>query len=258
MKLKFLFFSFLLCNTIKSYSQDSAYLNYFLQNCSLYLEAYSVDTTQKGVHHGTGFIIKKHNNLYVLTNQHVIKDTDYYSKKPNNIKGPYSKLRIIGFSKQNGRQTDQYIPLLNGEGAPLYIQGYYNGVISDVVAVPIADTSKLIFEPLEIDTSISLNINDKLIIVGFPSSATNAYNFQVLSASILSDPSKNAIFTSYGIVPVLRIESLNLPGASGSPVFKLSSFTSKPILVGMFGATGNDYSIVWKLKSIISIMNSIP
>ncbi len=74
----------------------------FFNSTTLYLEAHSQENK---IFRGTGFIVVNDSSRYLVTNFHIIQDTDYYSGVKHSPKGPYKKLRVWSIYQESVSST---------------------------------------------------------------------------------------------------------------------------------------------------------
>ncbi len=182
---------------------------------SLFLELYFNDQILSTA---TGFICKKGDQHYLITNWHVITGLHNETLKPlHNMGGVPNKIGIWLFAKDT---LQSWIclawDLFNEDGTPRWKEHSLGGKI-DVVALPIVLDPKVDFHILDLElakTDMLLQPSESVSIIGFPGGVTSEGKFPIWkTAHIASDLDLN-----YSDLPIFLVDTTSRPGMSGSPV----------------------------------------
>lgn len=243
--------------SIDEFSVKSLYLDIFLNKDKL------------GI--ATGFIIKKGNSCYVITNWHVVTGRDPNNSKPLSSNGMIDPNKIVAWfhGKKLGSWVPHEIELINKDGNRLWIE-HPRGKDVDVVAIPfLMDPS---IEAYEVDLRLSefdlmIYPSEAVSIIGFPNGFTSAGMLPIWKTGhIASD-----IDIDWNNKPVFLIDATTKSGMSGSPVIakRVSIYqTSKGNSIGnavrflgiysgrSIGNDGIEVGLVWKPKVISEILQS--
>lgn len=208
-----------------------------------------------------GFVIRKKNHYYFITNYHIIDDTNYYSGiihpfyDNGRIAEPAALLLKIK-RKRDGSWGTQKIPLFVN-GKTNYFRMEFAGKKGDVMACKIEDSTLFNFYPLDYNTGTGykLSTGDEIYLVGYPISLRS--NPAVRNGKVIQTDS---IATSYqGKLPMILID-LSSPGwYSGSPAFIWNKELNKPVLIGIIGnADEESNTAIWKISFLSELINSLP
>lgn len=239
-------------------SQNDFSIVDFFNKTTLYLEAH---TQENKVYKGSGFIVLKDSKRYLITNFHILQDTDYYSGIEHLPKGPYNNLRVWNLYKDSIKSYFD-IPLeLNG--SPNYYRNSYLDQLTDLAAFEIPDSINLNailidFKEYNKYKSSILNLNTEIYVSGFPGFADERVANIVLMAEIISPPNLDIITKTKKRVPIIYINQSGIGGLSGSPVFTFRDKNKPPIFIGVFSGTGlNNQGFFWRPDIVEDLVNNI-
>lgn len=142
-------------------------------------------TTSSGAVQGSGFVYQFANRMVVITNYHVVSDTDSLS---------------VTFS--------------NGHGYAADVLG--TDVYADLAVVSVNDAPVSEFKPVEIVSSSSLRVGDQVIAIGNPYGLVGSATTGVVSAmgrTIIEDTAGG-----FSIANVIQTSAPINPGNSGGPL----------------------------------------
>ena len=242
---------------------------------SLYLEILFNDTKLATA---TGFLVKKNNDLFLITNRHVVTGRNNetnecldkkYSAIPNklNIWFPY-------FDNNSYIWKNICWDLYDKDEKPKWIEHpFYKGNV-DVVAINLGTFDKSTFL-YNLDSNYKPIVTENVYIIGYP------FGFNVnpdngkyaiwSSASVASDPDLNLCINGKQL-PAFLVDAKTRQGQSGSPVIYYSSsgvdrqengiaIYGGPITheIGIYSGRINkdsDLGYVWKWSIIKEILNN--
>jgi len=240
---------------IDKFSQKPLYLEIFLDGKCL------------GV--GTGFVVKKDDSFYIITNWHVVTGRNPKDNKPiseNGMADP-QKLRVWFHGKKLGSWVPYEIDLVDQKGNKLWLE-HVSGNKIDVVAIKFLIAPNI--EIYDIDLSLSdfdlmIYPSEAVSIIGYPEGLTSAGMFPIWKTGhIASD-----IDLNWNGKPAFLIDATTKGGMSGSPVIakRVSIYqTSKGNTIGNavrflgvysgrnIGSFGTEIGIVWKPIVISEIL----
>lgn len=232
----------------------------------LFLECYAGET-ELGT--GTGFVVQKNNNSYLVTNWHVLSGRDPTSGNPLSSSGLMpDKLAVWHHIKSRlGSWSRKFIPLKKPDGSKVWKELPQAKKFIDVVSLPLAIDDEVQLYPLDLslaNTDLILAPSEPVSIVGFPLGLSSGGKFPIWKTGhIASD-----IDLDYDTLPVFLIDATTKSGMSGSPVIARRTGmvkTSKSINMGgeatrflgvYSGRIHNqaDVGMVWKPELISSLI----
>lgn len=184
--------------------------------------------------YATGFVYKKRNNKYLITNLHVTSGQDIFTKRIENQYGCRPDFISCNVSVYDSEQKiimkhPEYIltiPLYDEQKRPKWLIHPRYGRNVDIAVIPLLDIKENIFainEGLECKTDI--HVADDVFVIGYPLAlGANENRFYPIwkNAVIASEPSIE--YFSDGRKCFL-IDGTTRSGMSGSPVIRYSNFT---------------------------------
>jgi hypothetical protein len=220
-----------------------------------------LDRQNHVINHANGFLIRKKNHFYFITNFHIIEDTNYYSGlvhpfyENGRIAEPHFLLIRIR-RKRDGAWASEKIGLFSN-GKPNYFSMSLGSKKGDVIAFLLEDSSSLNYYPLDYTSANTheLGNGEEIYLVGFPISSSNSPT--VRSGKVIQTDS---VATTYqGKLPMFLID-LSSPGwYSGSPAFIWSRELNKPLLIGIIGnADEESNTAIWKINLLSKMIDSLP
>jgi hypothetical protein len=220
-----------------------------------------LDAQNHVINQANGFVIRKKNHFYFVTNYHIIEDTNYYSGivHPFYDNGSIAEPTALSLKfrkKRDGSWGTQKIALFTN-GKPNFFRMEFAGKKGDVMACRLEDSISFNYNPLDYYslTGTKLSTGDSIYLVGYPISAGR--NPAVRNGKVIQTDS---IATTYqGKLPMILID-LSSPGwYSGSPAFYWNKESNKPILVGIIGnADEESNTAIWKISFLSELINSLP
>ncbi len=204
----------------------------------------------------TGFIVSYKNNLYLLTNWHVItgKEIDLTPKTvvPD-------KLGL--FFKEDNKQLAQPFPTQTGW---IEYRDTVAGQLFDIAAIRLPAKLTMLLPKVNIIDDLSGNLkSDTCYLFGFPKSdSIDTYDFTTqkkIKTSIFNtngrliyiDQKTHADLNKYGHFIVHNDQMAN--GISGAPVY---SADMKLIGIYSTGALGSPYGYFWNIESIKNLLDN--
>ena len=234
----------------------------------LYVEMYR-DEQKAGV--ATGFVVKKNDSYYLITNWHVVTCRNpYNNNRPLSTTGVVDPniLKVWFHGLNLGNWISKEIDLINGTGDKLWFE-HELGEEIDVVAVPleISDDIKIYDIDLTLaDFDLMIYPSEAVSIIGFPMGLTSGGKFPIWQTGhVASD-----IDIDWNGKPVFLIDATTKSGMSGSPVIakRVSIYqTSQGNKVGnavrflgvysgrKISASGIEVGFVWKPRVISEILS---
>jgi len=213
------------------------------------------------INEANGFIIRKKNHYYFITNYHIIEDTNYYSGivhpfYDNGAIAVPAALSLRSRRKKDGSWGTQKIILFKN-GKPNFYRMTFGTKAGDVMACKIDDSSAFNYYPLDYSaaTEYKLNSGDEIFLVGYPISIKS--NPSVRNGKVIETDS---IATTYqGKLPMFLID-LSSPGwYSGSPAFLWNKTLNKAVLIGIIGnADEESNTAVWKISFLSEMIKTLP
>ena len=147
---------------------------------SVYLETY-LDEQKGGV--ATGFIVKKDNSNYLITNWHVVTARDPVDNRPISRKGIVdpNMLRVWFHGERLGSWIQVEVPILGKKQEKLWFE-HCRGREIDVVAVPLEILEHVKYYHIDLalaDFDLMLYPSEPVSIIGFPEGLTSAGRFAI-------------------------------------------------------------------------------
>lgn len=181
---------------------------------SLYLESYR-DDTKLGV--ATGFIVKKNDSHYLITNWHVVTCRDPYNDRPLSRTGLVPNILKIWFHKPElGRWISKEIRILDEDDTKKWLE-HERGQEIDVVAVPFEVSRDMKIYDIDLalaDFDMMIYPSEAVSIIGFPQGITAGGKYPIWKTGhIASD-----IGIDWDDKPAFLIDATTKGGMSGSPV----------------------------------------
>lgn len=233
---------------------------------SLHLECYLQGAR---IGFGTGFVVKKNQTNYLITNWHVVTGRNPNDGQPlarDGLTDP-DVIAIWYHATQLGHWVRKDERLLhNTTRAPLWRE-HSRGREIDVVALPLTGHEDTKVYPLDLglsDTDLIISPSEPVSIVGFPYGIAATGKFPIWkTGNVASD-----IGLDYDRKPVFLIDATTKPGMSGSPVFaRRKGFRQTSTGWGIGGGDsirflgiysgrileGSDIGMVWKPKVVSDI-----
>jgi hypothetical protein len=185
---------------------------------SLFLKTF-VD--QVPISTATGFVIRKADRYYLVTNRHVATGRDQTSNQPLHSGGAVpTHIEILHHVVG---QLGTWRPIREtlysqGTGAPRWAEHPRYGSRVDVVVLPLEVTAGLDFFGLDLNlrtADLLVGPAEPVSIVGFPLGQTAAAGLAIWkSGTIASD-----LDVDYNNLPIFLIDAVTRPSMSGSPVY---------------------------------------
>jgi hypothetical protein len=169
----------------------------------------------------TGFVIRKDEENFLVTNWHVVSGRNPKTKKLLSDTGAIpNKVRVWHNAKKEsvGMWVSKEYPLYDKEGTALWKEKDIGSEKVDVVIFPLENTDGIHLYPLDLglkDVDLVITPSEDLSIVGFPYGKSSDGKFAMWkSGNLASDFDIN-----YEGKPIFLIDSTTKSGMSGSPVF---------------------------------------
>jgi hypothetical protein len=221
----------------------------------------------------TGFVLKKNDKNYLVTNRHVVIACGQ-DVNPANIGGWICANKLAILHNRLGHLgmwlwvTED---LFDKDGKPRWLEHPTLKGAADLVALPLANTSNVQFYPLDIGlakTDLVLSPGESLSIVGFPFGLAQEGGLPIWkTGTIASDLDIN-----YGGKPVFLVDTTSRPGMSGSPVYAIrtGAISTKTALRVSSGLTVEFLGVyseqipaaelggVWKAEVLMALHDSLP
>jgi len=218
----------------------------------------------------TGFVLRKNQNYYLITNRHVVlncaEDTS-----PNNVGGWIcaDKLKIL--QNTAGRLGDWFWveeTLYDDSKHKRWLEHPTLGASADLVALPLKNTDGVAFYPLDLglrNSDMQLAPGDPVNIVGFPFGETQGGGLPIWkTGTIASDLDIN-----YGGKPKFLVDTTARSGMSGSPVYARrftqpdkSGAGSESVtkFLGVYSEENQalELGAVWKAEAVAALYDSLP
>ena len=233
----------------------------------LYLETY-LSTSRTGI--ATGFVVKRNDLHYLVTNWHVVTGRNPYNNQPLSTTGIANpNILKVWFHTQNlGNWKPQDINIVDRQGHGLWLE-HGLGREVDVVAVPLQVPSDIKIYDMDLglaDFDLMLYPSEAVSIIGFPEGLTSGGRLPIWKTGhIASD-----IAIDWDGKPAFLIDATTKSGMSGSPVIakRVSIYqTSTGNVVGNavrflgvysgreIGTSGIEVGFVWKPRVISDILS---
>ena len=233
----------------------------------LYLET-CLDRTKIGV--ATGFVVKKNNLFYLITNWHVVTSRNPFDNQPlsdTGIADP-SVLKVWFHGSKLGRWTQKEINIIDRDGNELWLEHACGNEI-DVVAIPFEISSDVNIYEVDLalaDFDLMVYPSEAVSIIGFPEGLTSGGKLPIWKTGhIASD-----IDLDWNGKPAFLIDATTKSGMSGSPVIakRVSIYQTSQgnkignavRLLGIYSGreiseSGIEVGFVWKPKVISEILS---
>ena len=238
-----------------------------LSTVPLFLECYAAGSVLGS---GTGFIVKRANTAFLITNWHVLSGRNPSTGKPLTTTGALPDVVAIWHHIRGklGTWGRRFEALTNPDGSNKWLE-HPDGRTIDVVALPITTDDELQLYDLDLKlaaTDLILFPSEPVSIIGFPYGLSSGGRFPIWKTGhIASD-----IDLPYESLPAFVIDATTKPGMSGSPVVarRIGMYqTSQAIQMGgqatrFLGVYSGriheqaDVGIVWRPEVISSILHS--
>jgi hypothetical protein len=223
---------------------------------------------------GTGFVVKKNDKAYLVTNWHVVSARRPDTGAAIDPQGRFpDELRILHNVKGHlGNWIYKPERLVDDNNQALWIE-HSSGRAVDIVFVPLSNLADVELYPVDLEmrnVSISLFPTSPISIVGFPFGHTQTAGLPIWKTGTLaSDPD-----IDYDGSPQILVDCTGRPGMSGSPVYARRTGGYLDEQGNMLMMTGNvdrfigiyagsidqssEIGRVWKASAIMSIYDSLP
>jgi hypothetical protein len=229
------------------------------------------DASEMGT--ATGFVLKKSDKNYLVTNRHVVLACTQ-DQNPANVGGWICANKLAIFHNHLGHPGSRLWKvedLFDRDGRPRWLEHPTLRGAADVVALPLANTVDVQFYPLDLETmntDITLGPAEPVSIVGFPFGLAQSPGLPIWkTGTIASD-----LDIDFRGSPVFLVDSTTRPGMSGSPVyaarfFAVSSkgfgFAMGPRRTKFLGVYSEQIPAaeiggVWKAKVVKELYDSLP
>ena len=243
------------------------------------IDRLSVTSLAVAVFHGdasigraTGFVLKKDENYYLVTNRHVVL-TCAEDTSTDDVGGWIcaDKLRIL--HNTAGHLGDWFWveeSLYDENKHHRWLEHPTLGAAADLVALPLKNISGVQFYPLDLslrNTDVELAPGDPVNVVGFPFGETQGGGLPIWkSGTIASDLDIN-----YGGKAKFLVDATARSGMSGSPVYarRFGSYQSKSgtshtgnatKFLGVYSEENQalELGAVWKAEAVAALYDSLP
>ena len=234
---------------------------------SLYL---TVQRTNDTIGTATGFVVKKKERAFLITNWHVVsgKDPIHGDKVEDPLGRIPDRVKIWHNGKVLGTRVGRTELLFGTNGAPRWVE-HPKGHSFDVVALALEAVDETVeLYPLDLasaDGNMAVSISMPVSIVGFPLGQTASVDFPIWKIGhIASEPELD-----FEGKPRFLIDATTRSGMSGSPVYlrnfgpyikksgvlmMATGITTK--FLGIYSAQSNamEIGIVWKPSVIDEVL----
>ena len=186
---------------------------------------------------GTGFLYRKNDTIYLITNRHVITERSLDNTiLPNCLGGVPRRIRFDIPIQRNDNITHEVIlevgplvgdvKLYSTDGTPNWL--IHPNYKIDVIAIPLCKTTEtdkhiICLNDMPLEEKMLVSVSDDVFVIGYPYGKTSGQKCPLAiwkRATIASEP--NASFYPDGRKTFL-IDTTTRSGMSGSPVFAKSS-----------------------------------
>jgi hypothetical protein len=182
---------------------------------SLYLETY---LNERQIVVATGFIVKKEDSYYLITNWHVVTCRNPLNNQPileTGIADP-NILKVWFHGQQLGHWLQKEVNIIDQSGNKLWLE-HERGREVDVVAIPLNTSADIKIYDIDLelaDFDLMIYPSEAVSIIGFPEGITSEGKFPIWKTGhIASD-----IDIDWGGKPAFLIDATTKSGMSGSPV----------------------------------------
>lgn len=204
-------------------------MTHILSHTTTYLETFIIHPVT-GEHtlrsHASAFFIEYKNELFLVTNWHVVTGIDPEKPQYNDVNNPsphYIKIVVIN---KKSIVVEITLPLYDADMNPLW-EEHLKGSNVDIIAYPLPNEYKDLFFCININNAANnLNIREEIakntFIIGYPfskkdlhdlGSSDSAYFLPIWKGGTIATEPKNLLGNG-----VILIDTLSRPGMSGSPV----------------------------------------
>lgn len=221
----------------------------------------------------TGFVLKKNQKYYLITNRHVVLSCAEDTKNPNDVGGWLCADNIQILHNRANRPGEWLLireDLYDGHNARLWAEHPTLGGSADIVALPLRSIEGIAFYPLDLElrkTQLVIGPGDTVSIAGFPSGLAQWGGLAIWKTGTLaSDPE-----IDFERKPRFLLDTTARPGMSGSPVYirRSGAFEEVPGLIqggeatkflGVYAAenTTLEIGVVWKAQVVAELYDSLP
>jgi hypothetical protein len=229
------------------------------------------DAAEIGV--ATGFVVKKGERYYLVTNRHVVLGCGQ-DQNPANVGAWICANKLAIYHNQLGRLGSWVWvteDLYDSDGKPRWFEHPTLNGAADIVALPLANTGNVQFYPLDMNlekADVVISPGESVSIVGFPFGLAQEGGLPVWkTGTVASDLDIN-----FRGKPVFLVDTTSRPGMSGSPVYALRSgyvHTSKANVIGggpvtkFLGVYSEQMPLaeiggVWKAGAVAALYDSLP
>jgi len=168
---------------------------------------------------GTGFIVNKHNNNFLVTNWHMVTGRHPDNNQPISNTGAadpdtmgiwYHTTTLGSWTRKNERLIDETT------GEKKWIE-HSSGNQVDVIALPISQHSDIKTYPLDLslaNTDLIISPSEDVSIIGFPYGIASSGKFPIWKTGNIA----SEIDLNYENKPVFLIDASTREGMSGAPV----------------------------------------
>lgn len=242
------------------------------------IDRLSVTSLAVAVFHGdtsigsaTGFVLRKNQNYYLVTNRHVVlncaEDTS-----PNNVGGWICADKVKILHNTAGRLGDWFWveeSLYDANKHKRWLEHPTLGASADLIALPLKNTAGVEFYPLDLalrNSDMQLAPGDPVNIVGFPFGETQGGGLPIWkTGTIASDLDIN-----YGGKAKFLVDATARSGMSGSPVYarrftnpdKAGAANVEGItkFLGVYAEENQalELGAVWKAEAVATLYDSLP
>ncbi|WP_158943916.1 serine protease [Granulicella sp. S190] len=223
---------------------------------------------------GTGFVVKKNEKAYLVTNWHVVSARRPDTGAAMDPQGRYpDEIQILQNVKGHlGTWTYKSEKLVNEKNEALWIE-HPLGKAVDVVFVPLSNLSDVDLYPVNLELRkipIRLAPAGNVSIIGFPFGHSQTAGLPIWkTGTIASDPD-----IDYDKSPQILVDCTGRPGMSGSPVYARRSGMYQDENTGVNMVSGqtdrfigiyagsidqtSEIGRVWKASAIMTIYDALP
>lgn len=231
----------------------------------LFLETYY---QQRQLSVATGFIVKRGENFYLITNWHVVTCRNPYNNQPiSNTALEPNKLSVWFHGLTLGQWVLKEIAIRNQAGNRLWLE-HERGREVDVIAIPLQTMNDVTLYPIDLtlaDFDLNVYPSQDVSIIGFPQGLTSGGKFPIWKTGhVASD-----IDLDWDNKPAFLIDATTKSGMSGSPViakrvsiYQTSNGNTIGNAVKFLGVysgreisdQGIEVGFVWKPRTITEIL----
>ena len=183
---------------------------------SLYLQLSSNGTE---LANATGFLVEHDDELYLVTNRHVVRGRHNVTDEPLSPNGafPDSVTIFHHVAGALGRWVPIDEPLYKAGDHPKWLEHPTHKGAVDLVALELVKPGSVDvypYDPFQRGPSVAVGVTDIVSIIGFPFGLAAAGKLAIWTqGSVATEPALD-----YGNLPCFLVDSRTRPGQSGSPV----------------------------------------